>query len=145
MHFASSHTNLCCLFSKNIYAIFFFPPLSLSPPRPAQNNNRGGYNAGDQDTGAFDSEDEIYYMVRLLISLDCFFKNMEIRSVLDGTDLWGKIGKKSAVTGTQLAWAASTMYDHWATTRPDNSLHVLHRWYQSAPNKIFFVLHLIPP
>lgn len=32
---------------------------------PTQNNNRGGYNAGDQDTGAFNSEDEIYYMVNL--------------------------------------------------------------------------------
>ena len=70
-----------------IFTLFFFPPLSLSPPRPAQNNNRGGYNAGDQDTGAFDSEDEIYYMVRLLISLDCFFLNMEIRRVLHDTDL----------------------------------------------------------
>lgn len=28
----------------------------------SQNNNRGGYNAGDQDTGAFNSEAEIYYM-----------------------------------------------------------------------------------
>ena len=29
-----------------------------------QNNNRGGYNAGDVDDDAFSSEDEIYYMVR---------------------------------------------------------------------------------
>jgi hypothetical protein len=28
----------------------------------SQNNNRGGYNAGDKDTGAFGSEQEIYYM-----------------------------------------------------------------------------------
>lgn len=31
---------------------------------PLQNNNRGGYNAGDKDTGEFQNEDEIYYMVR---------------------------------------------------------------------------------
>lgn len=28
----------------------------------SQNNNRGGYNAGDVDTGAFTSENQIYYM-----------------------------------------------------------------------------------
>ncbi len=28
-----------------------------------QNNNRGGYNAGDQDTDNFQNEEEIYYMV----------------------------------------------------------------------------------
>lgn len=33
------------------------------PPLPLQNNNRGGYNAGDQDIDNFQSEQEIYYMV----------------------------------------------------------------------------------
>ena len=28
-----------------------------------QNNNRGGYNAGDIDDEAFSTEQEIYYMV----------------------------------------------------------------------------------
>jgi hypothetical protein len=32
-----------------------------------QNNNRGGYNAGDKDTEAFQSEQEIYYMVCIII------------------------------------------------------------------------------
>ena len=33
-----------------------------------QNNNRGGYNAGDVDTESFqgDSEDDIYYMVKII-------------------------------------------------------------------------------
>ena len=34
-----------------------------------QNNNRGGYNAGDQDTGAFNNEEQIYYMVRRRVYL----------------------------------------------------------------------------
>ena len=34
------------------------------PTCKQQNNNRGGYNAGDQDTAAFQNEEEIYYMVR---------------------------------------------------------------------------------
>ena len=53
----------------------FFPP--CPPPLPVQNNNRGGYNAGDEDTGAFNSEDEIYYMVRVGIYL---FANIKIET-----------------------------------------------------------------
>ena len=64
------------------------PPLP-SPPRPAQNNNRGGYNAGDQDTGAFDSENEIYYMVRPLKS-DIYLTDIKIRYMLDDAGLWDK-------------------------------------------------------
>ena len=46
-------------------------PLILSPPPPPptpQNNNRGGYNAGDiKENSGFNSESEIYYMVKQTI------------------------------------------------------------------------------
>jgi len=51
----------------------------------AQNNNRGGYNAGDQNTGAFNQENQIYYMVRCPIVLSLFFQLdffLKITSVL---------------------------------------------------------------
>ena len=45
-------------FVHNLHTILYAIILFL------QNNNRGGYNAGDTDeTNGFQSEDQIYYMV----------------------------------------------------------------------------------
>ena len=67
----------------------------------AQNNNRGGYNAGERNTDQtpFSGEEEIYYMVRE----DCFFFfcccNATVKKFLPGDLLQplgsGVIGKAS--------------------------------------------------